>query len=159
MNVSLRLAIWSGIAAGAAMLAFLMVGAGYCGLGWDSPLRWVLGLVGSEPALIWAGHSRGGVSVTTYIIVGLFIHFATAICLARLFLTFGMRLRGVYLPMAAVAYAITIWAIMTFAFLGVFNQVMDARIRLIPLTFFTAHLIYGGTLVGAYSVLRPPDRG
>jgi hypothetical protein len=117
----------------------------------------MLSLLGSEPALIWAGEAAGGMSAATCIVLGLSIHFLTAITLARVFLNLIGRLRKSYLPFAGVAYGGAIWAIMTFGLLRVFDEVMYARVRLMPLTYLAAQLVYGTTLAAAYSILRKPQ--
>jgi hypothetical protein len=149
MNAKLNAPIFSGIVAGSVMLSCLTLGAGRSGAGLDQPLRWIAALLGSEPALIMAGQAMGGVSVPTLIVFAFLIHFVTAIAMARLFLHLTDSIRvlvGWRLVAAGLAYGTTVWLIMTFVVLRVCDNVMYARVQLWPLTFLSAHLLYGVTL-------------
>lgn len=154
MSATTRMAAFTGLAAGIAMMGYLVVGAIRTGLGWDSPIRWMIALLGNEPALIWAGAAAGAVSTTTCIVLGLSIHLLTAIALARIFFILAGQLQKLYLPFAGAAYGVVIWAVMTFGLLRALDDVMYTRVRLMPLTFLAAHLVYGSTVGVAYSMLR-----
>jgi hypothetical protein len=141
-------AVIAGVVAGTPMLALLVVGVGRAGLGWDSTLRWIAAFVGSEPALIAAGQGRGVPGAPTMLAVGVVIHFAAAIAAAWLFLravaAAALRSHSA-LIISGLVYGAIVWAFANWGGL-LFDEVMYARVRLIPLTFLVAHLIYGLTL-------------
>jgi hypothetical protein len=145
-------AILAGIAAGIAMLACLIIGASHTGVRWDAPVRWIASLLLAEPALIMAGQAKGGMSAAGCVALGLAIHFVTAIVVARLFLILAGRLTEWRLPLAGVAYGAALWAIMAFVLLRLFDDVLYARVRLLPLNFLAAHLLYGTVIAGICSV-------
>ena len=132
------------------MLAGLMAGAGWTGAGGESPLKWMAALLAGEPGLIMAGQAQGGSSTAIVLIMGLVIHFATAIALARLFqaLTGGVRWTGRGLLGGGLLYGVAVWAVARFAALPLFDRVMFARVQLVPWTFLAAHLFYGAALAG-----------
>jgi hypothetical protein len=139
-------AIVAGTTAGFAMLVWLMIGASYAGIAWDSPLRWISALLLSEPALIVAGQAIGGMSKPACLALGFAIHLATSIALAWLFLLFAPNVRGWRLMAAGLVFGIVIWGIMTFGVLRLVNDIMYARVQLLPSVFFGAHLVYGVVL-------------
>ena len=160
MSSRLRAAIGAGVTAGVVMLACVMTGASRVGAGWASPLRWIAAFFGSEPALIIAGEASGAISTPAVITWGLVIHFATAVAWAWLFLLLTdslSSLRGWRVALAGLIYGAAVWAIMTLAALRVFDDVMYARVQLLPGIFFGAHLLYGAALA-SYVGLVPKER-
>lgn len=158
MSRRLRVATSTGCVGGVIMMACLMVGATRAGVGWDSPLRWIVAFLGAEPTLIEAGQAQGGISVPTIIAFGLAIHFATAIAFAWLLLRLMEQLRGLFgwrLAAAGLVYGAAVWVIMTLVALRLFDDVMYARVQIfLPQTFFAAHLLFGAALAACASLTR-----
>jgi hypothetical protein len=151
MSSRLRAAIRAGCIAGAVMLGCMMIGASRAGAGWDLPLRWIASTFGGAPALIMAGQASGAAGVPIVMAFGLTIHFASAVAFTWLFFLLTDQIRGLLgwrLVVAGLTYGVLIWAIMTWGPLRVFNDVMYARVQLMPRTFFAAHLVFGAVLAG-----------
>jgi hypothetical protein len=161
MSAQVLMAVWGGTAGGFLMLACLIVGASRMEMGWDSPMRWIASLLASEPGLIMAGEATGGASAVTVLVMGLAIHFLAAIALARAFLGIiggvARRLAGIELLCVGVIYGAAVWVIARFVGLRVFDNVMYARVQLLPWTFLVAHLLYGATLSGLALMARRWD--
>jgi hypothetical protein len=100
-----------------------------------------------------AGQASGGVSVLMIMIMGLAIHFAAAIALARMFQSIVVSMAGKALARTALVcgglvYGAGVWTIARFLALRFFDNVMYTRVQLLSRTFFAAHLLYGAALGG-----------
>jgi hypothetical protein len=127
--------IAAGIVGGILMIGFLMTYAGLTGAGLTTPLKAAGALVYGVEALV-AGPLA--------LLVGASIQLGFAIVLGILFaLCVSRSTSTVSALFAGVAIGIAVWLLMDVLVLPLTNPVMAARVALIPLAYFTAHILYG----------------
>jgi hypothetical protein len=148
----------TGIVGGLLMLALVLPYTGASGLGVHLFPRGVAAILYDVDALV------GGPGI---IAVGYLVHFAAAILWGVLFTWFvrtETTLSGSFAW--AVAYAVGVWLFMTYAALPILNPVLAARVLLMPVVWFFAHLLFAGALTFAPRLrrmvsrlpMRPPER-
>lgn len=142
----------AGILAAILMMGSLMAYSGVIGAGVWMPLKTLAGLIYDVEALV-------GGSVATVSGAGIQLGFSVA--LGILFgLATSRRTSMILALLAGVAIGIAIWAAMELYVLPFLDPVMEARIALMPIAYFVAHVLFGvglGTtplLVGALSRRR-----
>jgi len=127
--------IGAGIVGGILMIGFLMTYARLTGAGLTSPLKAVGALVYGVEALV-----AGPVALLT----GASIQLGFAIVLGILFaLCVTRRTSIVSASFAGIAMGIAVWLLMVLLVLPLANPTMAARVALIPLAYFIAHVLYG----------------
>jgi hypothetical protein len=127
--------IAAGIVGGILMIGFLMGYASLTGAGSTTPLKAIGALVYGVEALV-AG--------TMALLTGASIQLGFAIVLGMLFaLCVSRRTSLVSALFAGIAIGIAVWLIMDLLVLPLANPIMAARVALIPLAYFVAHVIYG----------------
>jgi hypothetical protein len=127
--------IAAGTVGGILMIGFLMTYASLTGAGLTTPLKDVGALVYGVEALV-AGPLA--------LLVGASIQLGLAIVLGMLFaLCVSHRTSAVSALSAGIAIGIAVWLLMDVLVLPLANPVMAARVALIPLAYFIAHILYG----------------
>jgi hypothetical protein len=127
--------IAAGIVGGILMIGFLMTDASLTGAGLTTPLKAVGALVYGVEALV-----AGPVALLT----GASIQLGFAIVLGILFaLCVTRRTSVVSALFAGIAIGIAVWLLMDLLVLPLANPTMAARVALIPLAYFIAHVLYG----------------
>jgi hypothetical protein len=127
--------IAGGIVGGILMIGFLMGYASLTGAGSTTPLKATGALVYGVEAFV-AG--------TMALLTGASIQLGFAIVLGMLFaLCVSRRTSVVSALFAGIAIGIAVWLIMDLLVLPLANPIMAARVALIPLAYFVAHVLYG----------------
>jgi hypothetical protein len=127
--------IAGGIVAGSLMIGFLMTYASLTGAGLTTPLKALGALVYGVEALV-AGPLA--------LLVGALIQLGFAVVLGMLFaLCVTGRTSIVSALFAGTAIGIAVWLLMDLLVLPLANPTMAARVALIPLAYFIAHVLYG----------------
>jgi len=141
----------AGVLAAILMMGSLTVYSGATGVGIWMPLKTLAGLVYGVEALIagWAAITTGagiqlGFSLALGILFGLATSRRTSMALALF---------------AGVAIGIAIWVAMELYVLPFLNPTMAARIALIPVAYFVAHLLFGIGLGTTPLLVRALRRG
>ena len=134
-GVRLVSGITAGIVGGILMIGFLMTYASLTGAGLTTPLKAVGALVYGVEALV-----AGPVAILT----GASIQLGLAIVLGILFaLCVTRRTSTVSALFAGIAIGIAVWLLMDLLVLPLAYPTMAARVALIPLAYFIAHVLYG----------------
>jgi len=136
---SLRTRLVAGIAAGMVggvlMIGFLMTYSSLTGAGLTTPLKALGALVYGVEALV-AGPLA--------LLAGALIQFGFAIGLGILFaLCVTRRTSTISAVFAGIAIGIAVWLVMDLLVLPLINPTMAARVALIPLAYFFAHVLFG----------------
>jgi len=127
--------IAAGIVGGILMIGFLMTYASLTGVGLITPLKAVSALVYGVEALV-----AGPVAILT----GVSIQLGFAILVGILFaLCVTRRTSVVSALFAGIAIGIAVWLLMDLLVLPLAYPTMAARVALIPLAYFIAHVLYG----------------
>src|ERR1700687_1921023 len=130
--------IAAGMAGGILMMGFMMTYAGVTGAGVTMPLRALGALVYGVESLV-----AGPIAM----LVGALIQLGFSIVLGILFALFVSRRTSTIAALfAGIAVGVAVWVAMDLFVLPVANQTMAARIALMPLAYFIAHLLHGGGL-------------
>lgn len=147
--------IATGILGGTVMILILMITTAARGLGFWTPLQSLAATFLGVEALV------GG---TWTMLLGLAFHLAVASVLAFVYAALVGRTAsfgGALLTGAA--YGLAIYAFMSFFLLPMVNPVMAARVALLPVVWFFAHMAFGATLALApllkRRMRRPVRRG
>jgi hypothetical protein len=135
MGARLEAGIAAGIVGGILTMGFMMTYADVTGAGLTMPLKalgaFVYGveaLVAGPPAMLVGALIQLGFSIVLGILFALVISRGTS-TLAALF--------------AGIVLGVVVWVAMDLLVLPAMNPTMAARIALIPLAYFIAHLLYG----------------
>jgi hypothetical protein len=127
--------IAAGLIGGVLMLGFMIAYAGATGAGATTPLKALGAFVYGVEALV-AGPAA--------VLVGALIQLGFSIMLGILFaLIVSRRTSTVAALFAGIVLGIAIWIAMDLFVLPFANPTMAARIALIPLAYFIAHLLFG----------------
>jgi hypothetical protein len=127
--------IAAGIVGGILMIGFLMVYASLTGAGLTTPLKAAGALVYGVEALVVG---------TVASLTGASIQLGFAMVLGMLFgLCASRRTSVVSALFAGIVIGIAVWLIMELLVLPLENPTMAARVALIPLAYFIAHVLYG----------------
>jgi uncharacterized membrane protein YagU involved in acid resistance len=127
--------IAAGIVGGSLMIGFLMAYASLTGAGLTMPLKAIGAAVYGVEALV-----AGPVALLT----GASIQLGFTIVLGMLFaLCVSRRTSIVSALFAGTAIGIAVWLLMDLLVLPLANPTMAARVALIPLAYFVAHVLYG----------------
>jgi hypothetical protein len=127
--------IAAGIVGGILMIGFLMIYASLTGAGLTTPLKAVGALVYGVEALV-----AGPLALLT----GASIQLGLAIILGMLFaLCVSRRTSTMAALVAGILIGIAVWLLMDLLVLPLANPTMAARVALIPLAYFVAHVLYG----------------
>jgi hypothetical protein len=125
----------AGILAAILMMGSLMAYANAIGAGVWMPLKTLAGLVYGIEALV-----VGSVAITT----GVGIQLGFSVALGILFgLATSRRTSMILAPFAGVAIGIAIWVAMELYVLPFLDPTMAARIALMPVAYFVAHVLFG----------------
>ena len=136
----------AGILAGSAMAIFLMLLAMIAGEGFWLPLKKISVTLLGESAI------QNSVFELLPVIVGILIHFATAIAFGIVFAFIEERRQSYSSAVrAGIIYGLNVWIIMHFLVLPVINPVLAGMPYLL---FAILHIIFGGTL-GGYVTFLP----
>jgi uncharacterized membrane protein YagU involved in acid resistance len=138
-RVSWAMRFAAGIAAGILgtilMMGFMMTYSSVTGAGMTMPLKALGALVYGVEALV-----AGSVAM----LAGAGIQLGFSILLGILFALFTSRRTSIVAALfAGIAVGIVIWVAMELVVLPYMNPTMAARIALMPLAYFIAHLLYG----------------
>ncbi len=127
--------VMAGLIAGVAMALYLMIDAAVAGVGAWLPLRLVAGSFQGVRALI---------SGPGTILVGLLLHLLISALFGGIFaVLLGNRNPGVITIVYGWAYAMAILLLMTFIVLPRIDMTMASRVRVIPIEWLMAHLVFG----------------
>src|SRR6266851_5697930 len=138
--------IAAGMVGGILMMGFMMTYASVTGAGVTMPLKALGALVYGVESLI-AG--------PTAMVVGALIQLGFSIVLGILFALFVSRGTSTMAALfAGIAVGIVIWVAMDLCVLPFTNPTMAARIALMPLAYFVAHLLYGVGLAMTPAFMR-----
>jgi uncharacterized membrane protein YagU involved in acid resistance len=130
--------IAAGLIGGVLMLGFMIAYAGATGAGASTPLKALGAFVYGVEALV-AGPAA--------VLVGALIQLGFSIVLGILFAVIISRRTSTAAALfAGIMVGIAIWVAMDLFVLPLANPTMAARIALIPLSYFIAHLLYGFSL-------------
>jgi uncharacterized membrane protein YagU involved in acid resistance len=156
MGARLEAGIASGIVGGILTMGFMMTYADVTGAGLSMPLKALGAFVYGVEALV-AGPAA--------MLVGALIEFGFLIVLGILFaLVISRGASTVAALFAGMAIGIAIWVAMELMVLPFMNPTMAARVALMPLAYFIAHLLFGFGLattpifIRAFSKERRPRR-
>src|SRR5216683_2785027 len=138
--------IAAGMVGGILMMGFMMTYASVTGAGVTMPLKALGALVYGVESLV-AG--------PTAMVVGALIQLGFSMVLGILFALFVSRGTSTIVALfAGIAVGIAIWAAMDLFVLPFTNPTMAARIALMPLAYFIAHLLYGVGLAMTPAFIR-----
>lgn len=127
----------AGFIGGIVMAIVAMIVTASMGAGMLMPLKAMAALLLGVDALV------GGAGA---IIVGMMIHFATAIILGLIFAAIiGDARPGAAFGLGLI-YGFGVWIVMTFLILPAANPTMSARVAMMGGWWFVEHLVYGGML-------------
>lgn len=127
--------ILAGILAAVLMMGFLTAYSSATGAGWTMPLKELGALVYGVEALV-----QGSVAMLT----GAGIALGVAIVLGILFgLCMSRRTSAILALLAGILIGIAIWVAMELYVLPFFDPTMAARIALMPIAYFIAHVLFG----------------
>src|SRR5258708_2003814 len=127
--------IADGILSAILMMGFMMAYSSVTGAGVTMPLKALGALVYGVEALV-----AGSMAM----LAGAGIQLGFSIVLGILFALFTSRRTSIVAALfAGIAVGIVIWVAMDFFVLPSMNPTMAARIALMPLAYFIAHLLYG----------------
>jgi uncharacterized membrane protein YagU involved in acid resistance len=127
--------IVAGIVGGSLMILFMMTYASLTGAGLTMPIRAVAALVyGVEALVVGPAAVLAGASIQLGFAIVVAILFA--FCVTR-------RTSMVAALFAGTALGLAIWLLMDLLVLPLTNPTMAARVALIPLAYFIAHILYG----------------
>ncbi len=130
--------VGAGLIAGIAMGLFLVINANAIGAGAWLPFRLIAATMVDVKALL------GGPAT---IVLGVLLHLFLSALFGGLFVgLLGHRRSGAATLVYGWAYALAILLVMTFVALPRMDPVMSARVRMIPVAWLLAHLVYGTTL-------------
>jgi hypothetical protein len=125
----------AGIVGGILMIGFLMAYASLTGGGLTTLLK-------ADGALVYGVEAL--VVGTVALLAGASIQLGFAIILGMLFaLCLSQRTSILSALFAGIAIGIAVWLIMDLLVLPLANPIMAARVALIPLAYFIAHVLYG----------------
>ncbi len=147
--------IAAGILGGLLMIATMMIYASVTDAGATMPLKALGATVYGVEALV-AG--------PTAMMVGVLIQLGIAIAIGMIFALFVSRETSpVAALLAGIVIGIALWAAMDFYVLPQMNPTMAARIALMPLGYFAAHILFGIGLAMSPAFMRMfvrehPDR-
>jgi uncharacterized membrane protein YagU involved in acid resistance len=142
--------IVAGIIAGLLVLGFMMTYANVTGAGLTMPLKALGAFVYGVESLV-AGPQA--------MLVGALIEVGFSILLGILFALFISRETSTIAALfAGIAVGIVIWVAMDLLVLPFENPTMAARIALMPLAYFLAHLLYGVGLATTPGLVRTFSR-
>lgn len=128
----------AGLVAGCLMMLAFMAWSASLGQGFWMPLQLIGGSFLGLRALL-GGFGAG--------LLGLVLHLATAAFWGATFASLlGPETTPRQALWAGLVYGVSVWALMTWIGLPVFDRTMEARIGLMPGAWFTCHLIYGAAL-------------
>jgi uncharacterized membrane protein YagU involved in acid resistance len=117
------------------MMGFLMAYSSVTGAGMTMPLKALGALVYGVEALVVGSMAM---------LAGAGIQLGCSIVLGILFALFTSRRTSIVAALfAGIAVGIVIWVAMDLLVLPSMNPTMEARIALMPLAYFIAHLLYG----------------
>jgi uncharacterized membrane protein YagU involved in acid resistance len=138
--------IAAGIVGSMLMMGFMMTYAGVTGAGVTMPLKALGALVYGVEALV-----AGPIAM----LVGALIQLGFSIVLGILFALFVSRRTSTIAALfPGIAIGVAVWVAMDLFVLPVANQTMAARIALMPLAYFIAHLLHGVGLATTPAFLR-----
>ncbi len=138
--------IAAGTLAGILMIGCMMIYASVTDAGATMPLKALGALVYGVEALV-AG--------PTAMLVGVLIQLAISIVIGILFALFVSRETSTIATMfAGIIIGIALWAVMDFFVLPRANPTMAARIALMPLGYFLAHVLFGVGLAMSPAFVR-----
>lgn len=127
--------IGAGLIAGVAMAAFLTIDAEVTGAGAWLPERLIAGSVQGVRALV---------SGPGAIVEGILLHLLTSAMFGAIFaVLLGQRNPGAITILYGWAFALAILLAMTFVALPSIDPTMAARVRVVPVVWLIAHLIFG----------------
>jgi hypothetical protein len=149
-RASLKARLAAGITAGTIgsilMLGFMMTYSGVTGAGLIMPLKALGAFVYGVEALV-AGPGA--------MVVGALIQFGCLIVLGMLFALFISRGTSTVTALfGGIVIGIAVWVAMDLFVLPLMNPTMAARIALIPLAYFLAHVLYGFGLATTSTFIR-----
>jgi len=127
--------IADGILSAILMMGFMMAYSNAVGEGLTMPLKALGGLVYGVEALVAGSTSMlagAGIQLGFSIVLGILF----ALCMSR-------RTSIVAALFAGLAIGVVIWVVMDLVVLPYMNPTMAARIALMPMAYFVAHLLYG----------------
>ncbi len=145
---ALHAGLIAGVIAGLAMAMVSMMMAMMTGEGFWAPVKKISVTLLSQSAVQEPGFQF------IPVLVGMMIHFATAIAFGFIFALLALLSRGRSYGATVgvgIAYGLAIWVVMQFLVLPVVNPVMA---QMPPLQFAMLHVIFGGTL-GSYPAFLP----
>lgn len=146
MGARLEAGIAAGLIGSVLTMGFMMTYADVTSAGWTMPLKALGAFVYGVEALV-AGPAA--------MLVGAVIQFGFLIVLGILFaLVISRGTSTVAALVAGMAIGISIWVAMDLIVLPFMNPTMEARIALMPLAYFIAHLLYGFGLATTPSLIR-----
>jgi hypothetical protein len=135
LSARLVAGIAAGIVGGVLMIGFLMTYSSLTGAGLTTPLKALAALVYGVEALV-----AGPLALLT----GASIQLGFAMVLGILFaLCVTRRTSIVSALFAGIAIGIGVWLVMDLLVLPLTNPIMAARVALVPLAYFVAHVLYG----------------
>jgi hypothetical protein len=127
--------ILAGILAAILMMGFLMAYSSATGAGLTTPLKELGALVYGVEALVVG---------STAMLTGAGIELGVAIVLGILFgLAMSLRTSVILASLAGILVGIAIWVAMVLYVLPFMDPTMAARIALMPIAFFIAHVLFG----------------
>jgi uncharacterized membrane protein YagU involved in acid resistance len=127
--------IADGILSTILMMGFMMAYSSVTGAGVTMPLKTLGALVYGVEALVVGSMAM---------LVGAGIQLGLSMVLGILFALFTSRRTSILAPLfAGIVVGIVIWVAMELVVLPYMNPTMAARIALMPLAYFIAHLLYG----------------
>jgi uncharacterized membrane protein YagU involved in acid resistance len=127
--------IADGILSAILMMGFMMAYSSVTGAGMTMPLKALGALVYGVEALVVGSMAM---------LAGAGIQLGCSIVLGILFALFTSRRTSIVAALfAGIAVGIVIWVAMDLLVLPSMNPTMEARIALMPLAYFIAHLLYG----------------
>ena len=127
--------IADGILSAILMMGFMMAYSNAVGEGLTMPLKALGGLVYGVEALVAGSTSMlagAGIQLGFSIVLGILF----ALCMSR-------RTSIVAALFAGLAIGVVIWVVMDLVVLPYMNPTMAARIALMPMAYFVAHLLFG----------------
>jgi hypothetical protein len=135
LSARLVAGVAAGILGGILMIGFLMTYASVTGAGLTMPLKAAAALVYGVEALV-AGPAALLTGASIQLGFAIVIGILFALCITR-------RTAIVSALFAGIAIGIATWLIMDLVVLPLANPTLAARVALIPLAYFIAHVIYG----------------
>ena len=127
--------IFAGILAAVLMIAVMMVGSGAVGMGATMPLKALAAFVFGVEALIEGSRA---------VAAGVGLQLAFSVFLGILFgLATSLRTSTVLELLVGIVVGIAVWVAMDVYVLPFMNPTMAARVELMPIAYFVAHLLFG----------------